>query len=289
MSLAACAIPVAGAIWMPDVLDDYQALLWLIALVPAFLLAYYRGWRGAATSAAGGMAIISITYAVTQTLGRPVPELLPAVVFFFIAIALGAGGLAQRLHRDAGTALATGAGFTDGASGLPNRAHAELHLQIEFSAAQRGRPLAVLLLDLDNFKGFNARHGTIAGDEILRILGDVLKRTTRRMNLAARFGDDEFICLLGGCDDDGAMVFVSRFQEALRAMAGQRQLPSISGGVASFGPSMRTHQDLLDAAESALKQAKREGRGRIRVHGRAINLPLALGEGAAEHAATEAT
>lgn len=275
LSLAAFAVPVAGALWMPEMLADYQALLWLVALVPAFLLAYYRGWRGAATAAAAGMALLSITYAVTQAMGRPVPELLPAVVFFFIAIATAAGGLAERLHRDKKAALSFDGGFTDPGTGLPNRPHAELHLEIEFSAAMRGRPLAVVLLDLDNFKGFNARHGTIAGDEVLRMLGEVLKRTTRRMNLTARFAEDEFICILGGCDDDGAMVFVNRFQEGLRAVSGHRALPSISGGVASFSPSMRGHHDLLAAAESALRQAKREGRGRIRVHGRAINLPFA--------------
>lgn len=278
LSLAACAIPIAGALWMPDVLEDYQALLWLVALVPAFLLAYYKGWRGAATSAAGGMAVISITYAITQTIGRPVPDLLPAVVFLFIAIALAAGGLAERLRREAGTALGAGAGFTDETTDLPNRSHAELHLDIEFSAAQRGRPLAIVVLDLDNFKGYNARHGHIVGDEMLRLLGDVLKRTTRRMNLAARFGDDEFICILGGCDDEGAVVFINRFQELLRTAAGELPLPCISGGVASYAPSMQTHHDLLAAAENALRHAKKDGRGRVRVHGRAINLPLTIGE-----------
>ncbi|HUP89170.1 MAG TPA: diguanylate cyclase [Longimicrobiales bacterium] len=274
ISLVALALPVAGAVWIPEVLDDYEALLWLVAVVPAFLFAYYRGWRGAATWLAAGMAILSITYAVTQATGRHVPDLLLPVVVFLILFSLLAGGLAERLHRDAGTALTTSSGFTDTATGLPNRNHAELHLEIEFSAAQRGRPLAVVLLDLDNFKGFNARHGAIAGDEIMRILGEVLKRTTRRMNLTARFGDDEFICVLGGCDDDGAMVFVNRFLDGLRAVSGQRPLPTISGGVASYGPSMQTHHALMEAAESALKQAKKEGRGRIRIHGRAINLPL---------------
>lgn len=287
ISLVALALPVAGAVWIPEVLDDYEALLWLVAVVPAFLFAYYRGWRGAATWLAAGMAVLSITYAVTQATGRHVPDLLLPVVVFLILFSLLAGGLAERLHRDAGTALTTSSGFTDSATGLPNRSHAELHLEIEFSAAQRGRPLAVVLLDLDNFKGFNARHGTIAGDDIMRVLGEVLKRTTRRMNLTARFGDDEFICVLGGCDDDGAMVFVNRFLDGLRAVSGQRPLPTISGGVASYGPSMQTHHALMEAAESALKQAKKEGRGRIRIHGRAINLPLDIGSLSNEAPAAE--
>ena len=277
LSLLALAVPIAGRIWIPEAFEDYEALLWLIAVVPAFLLAYYRGWRGAATALAGAMALVSVTYAATQAMDKPVPALLPAILVFIIAISLAAGGLAERLKREGGTALTASNDFTDVSTGLPNRAHAELHLEIEFSAAQRGRPLALVLLDLDNFKGYNTRHGSIAGDEILRIVGEVLKRTTRRMNMTARFADDEFLCVLGGCDDEGAMIFVNRFQEGLRAVAGQRPLPSISGGIASFGPAMSTHHELLSAAESALKQAKREGRGRVRVHGRAINMPLALG------------
>lgn len=274
ISLAAFAIPIGGAIWIPSVWQDYEALLWLIALVPAFLLAYYRGWRGAATSLAGGMAVLSITYAVTQATGKPIPALLLPIIVVYIAISLSAGWLAERLRRDGGTALTSASGLTDPSTGLPNRAHGELHLEIEFSAAQRGRPLAVVLLDLDNFKGYNSRHGAIAGDEVLRLLGEVFKRTSRRMNMTARMGEDEFLCILGGCDDEGAIVFVNRFYSSLQALAGERALPSISGGVATFGPAMRTPEDLLAAAEGALVQAKRDGRGRIRVHGRTMNLPL---------------
>jgi hypothetical protein len=74
VSLAALAVPVAGAFLVPDSLSDYQALLWLLALVPAFLLSYYRAWRGVATSLAFGMAVLSVTYAVAQSLGRQIPS-----------------------------------------------------------------------------------------------------------------------------------------------------------------------------------------------------------------------
>ncbi len=275
LSLAALAVPVAGAFWVPEAFEDYEALLWLVPVLPAFLFAYYRGWRGAATSLAACMAVLSVTYAVTQTIGRSVPELLLPVVVFFIFISLGAGGRAERLRAEAGDGPGDAARFTDAATGLPNRSHGLLHLELEFSAAQRGRSLALVLLDLENFKGYNAQHGNAAGDDMLHILGEVLKRTTRRMNLSARFGEDELLCILGGCDDDGALIFISRFQEALRAVAGQRPLPAISGGVATYNPGMRTQQDLLDAAENALRHAKRDGSGRIRVHGRISSLPLA--------------
>ena len=276
ISLAALAVPVTGAFWVPEAFADYEALLWLLAVVPAFLLSYYKGWRGVAGSLAGAMAVISVTYAITQATGHQMPQLMLPVIVIMIALFLGIGALAARFRRDIGADAVTGEGFTDPVTGLPNRAHAELHLQIEYSAALRGRPLAVVMFDIDNFKGYNQRHGEIAGDEVLRTLGAVLKKTTRRLNLTARYAGDEFICVLGGSDDDGAISFVNRFQQALREHAGHRPLPPISGGIASYTPSMTSHRDLISAAEGALRQAKKEGRGRVRVHGRKLNVPLAV-------------
>jgi diguanylate cyclase (GGDEF)-like protein/PAS domain S-box-containing protein len=286
ISLAALAIPVAGAFWVPEALEDYEALLWMLAVVPAFLLAYYKSWSGAAMALAGAMAVVSVTYAVTQAMGRPMPDLVLAIVIIVIALSLGIGALAERLHRG-GPAESPVAGFTDPTTGLPNRAHAELHLEIEFSNAQRGRPLAVVVLGIDNLKAFNARHGDIAGDEVVRLVADVLKRITRRMNLCARYADDEFLCVLGGSDADGSIAFVNRFQQSLLELAGQRPLPAISGGVATVQPSMKTHQDLVAAARTALKRAKKDGRGRLRVHGRTNTLPLMTGEKPATPAAEE--
>ncbi len=284
ISLAALAIPVAGAFWVPGALQDYEALSWMLAVVPAFLLAYYKAWRGAAVALASAMAVVSVTYAVTQALGRPMPDLILAVVVIMIAVSLGIGALAERLHRG-GPPESPTTGFTDLVTGLPNRAHAELHLEMEFGNAERGPALTVVLLDVDNLKGYNARHGDIAGDEVLRLVADVLRRITRRSNLCARYAEDEFLCVLGGANPDGAIAFVHRFHQSLHESAGQRQLPAISGGIAGVTPSMKTHSDLVAAARTALHRAKKEGRGRLRVHGRALDVPLVLGEKPAAAAA----
>ncbi|HEX6007084.1 MAG TPA: GGDEF domain-containing protein, partial [Burkholderiales bacterium] len=188
---------------MPGALQDYEALLWMLAVVPAFLLAYYKAWRGAAVALAAAMAVVSVTYAVTQILVRPMPELMLPVLVILIAISLGVGALAERLHRDAGHESA--GGFTDPATGLPNRAHADLHLESEFKSSA-GRSFAVVLFDVDNFKGFNSRHGAIAGDEVLRMVAEVLKKMTRRMNLSARYAEDEFLAVLSGADEEGAIA-----------------------------------------------------------------------------------
>ena len=272
ISLAALAVPVAGAFWVPEAWEDYEALLWILAVVPAFLLAYYKTWRGAAAALAGAMAAISLTYAVTQATGRPMPELMLPIVAILILLSLAIGGLADRIYRDTGKG--TTAGFTDPATGLPNRAHAELHLEIEFNAATMGRSLTVVLFDLDHFKAFVGRHGDIAGDESVRIVAETLKKITRRTNLLSRYADDEFLCILSGSDENGAIGFVNRFQQTLLSMAGQRQLPAVSGGIASIAPEMKSHHDLIAAARTALRQAKKEGAGRVRVYGTPLNVPL---------------
>jgi diguanylate cyclase (GGDEF)-like protein/PAS domain S-box-containing protein len=287
LSLAALTVPVAGAFWVPEAFADYEALLWLVAVLPAFLLAYYKGWRGVTASLAGAMALVSVTYAITQATGQPMPDLLVAVVVIIVLFSLAIGVFAKRMRPEATTGTSPYDGYTDPGTGLPNRSHAELHLQLEFEAAQRGHALSVVMLDVDNFKGYNTRHGAIAGDEVLRLVGDVLRKTTRRANLAARFSDDGFVCVLGGAEEDGAVAFVHRFQQVLHEAARQRPLPPVSGGVAAYNPSMISHEDLLAAAGTALRQAKKEGRGRIRVHGRKLNIPFAPGE--AEKPAEEPT
>jgi diguanylate cyclase (GGDEF)-like protein len=271
ISLAALAVPVAAGLLFPEGLNEYGSLLWLLALVPAFLLAYYRGWRGVATALAAGMATLSVTEATSTWMGQPVPDLLLGVVIAYVAIALGIGWLAEQLHqeRDEVEDMA----FTDILTHLPNRRHARVFLENEFAAAQRGRMLAVALFDLDNFKAFNDRHGHQAGDEALKVFAEVLTRTTRRMNLAARFGGEEFLAVLAGSDADGAMVFADRVRTALVSRSVGGEALSVSGGVAIYHPSMRSPDELLAAADHALYQAKREGRNCVRLFGHASMEP----------------
>ena len=263
LSLSALAVPVAGAFVFPEGLEEYATLLWLLALVPAFLLAYYRGWRGAATALAAGMATLSVTEAVANWLGQPVPDLLLGVVVVYVATSLGIGWLAERLHQDKDEV--EDMAFTDILTQLPNRRHARVFLENEFAAAERGRILSIALFDLDGFKAFNDKHGHQAGDEALCTFAEVLTRSTRRMNLSARFGGEEFIAVLAGSDAEGAMVFADRVRTSLEAHSVGGDGLTVSGGVAVYHPSMRTPDELLAAADQALYQAKREGRNGVRL------------------------
>lgn len=267
LSLGALAVPILGSVFFPARLADYEALLWLTALIPAFLFAYHRGWSGATTALALGMAVLSTTEAITSARGQTVPELLPGVVVVYVIIALAVGWLAEIFLRDRDEI--EDLAFTDALTSLPNRRHAEVFLENEFAAAERGRLLSVALFDLDNFKGYNDAYGHEAGDEALKAFAEVMVRTTRRMNLSARLGGEEFVAVLAGSDLHGATVFANRVrQELLARNLGAGPL-SVSAGVATYDPSFQGPKELLAAADRALYEAKRDGRNRVKAVGTA--------------------
>lgn len=147
---------------------------------------------------------------------------------------------------------------TDPLTGLANRRQLDRELMREFSAAQRGRKLVAVMLDLDEFKQHNDKHGHVAGDEALRRLAISLQSETRTMNLAARYGGDEFFALLADGDVAGAEVFVQRVRIRFRELMEEAGWPvlNVSAGIAEFDPSMETPEDLLLAADRALYVSK---------------------------------
>ena len=268
ISAAAFGVPMFAALGAPGVLGEYGALLWLLAVIPAFLLAYHRGWRGAATALALGMASLSVTQVVATAMNIELPSLLLGVVVAYIGITLGIGGMAEQMHRDKGTVERMA--YTDGLTRLPNRRHIKLFLDNEFAAAGRGRLLSAVLFDLDHFKEYNDRYGHAVGDEALRVFADVLARSTRRMNLSGRLGGEEFLTVLADSSSEGAMVFAERVRTVLKGhLLGDPPL-SVSAGVVTFHPGMRSADEFLAAADHALYQAKRAGRDRVKMFGQAI-------------------
>ena len=97
ISIAALGVPVVQALFFADSVGEYGAMLWLLPLLPAFLLAYYRGWRGVSLAFGGAMAALALTQVAAELLGRSVPNttLLLLVVGAYVGIALGIGWLAE--------------------------------------------------------------------------------------------------------------------------------------------------------------------------------------------------
>ena len=147
--------------------------------------------------------------------------------------------------------------LTDPLTGLANRRQIEIVLAREFAAAERGRRLFAVLFDLDDFKRYNDRWGHLAGDEALRLIGGILRSETRAMNLAGRFGGDEFLALLTDADWPGVRGFVDRIIERFdQEMAGLGRTLTLSAGMAAYTRGMRTPLELLAAADRALYREK---------------------------------
>jgi len=154
----------------------------------------------------------------------------------------------------------------DGLTGLANRRAAADALHAEAARAQRLQtPLAVVLADLDGFKEVNDEYGHAVGDEVLRVFADVLRQTVRESDVAGRWGGEEFLLLLPGADEEGAVQLAERIRVGL----GDRSIPGAPGlrVTASFGVAEYTgelnSEELVVAADSALYRAKRAGKDRV--------------------------
>ena len=263
MSLAALAVPVTATLMAPDWQDELGLLLWLTALVPAFLFAYYRGMRGVATALAGAMVVLVGTQVILRLSGDPLPhfEYLLAIVVVLIGICIGIAVFAEVLHRERHAAAQSA--LEDPLTGLANRRHMEIFLDAQFAAAGRGRRLMVILFDLDQFKRVNDQQGHAAGDDVLRVFGEMLQRHTRRMDLTARLGGDEFIAILTDNDPQSALLYAERlrgeFQEHLFPWGHE----TVSAGAAAHVAGMSAWDDLVAAADRALYEAKEAGRNRL--------------------------
>jgi diguanylate cyclase (GGDEF)-like protein len=257
ISIAALAIPVATVYWLPDwTSSGLGMLIWLTALIPAFLLSYYRGLQGVAVALAGGMAVITATQisVVAFQIAEPNWTLLVVIVSVYLAVSVGIATLAEMLRRERHAAEEMAR--IDRLTGLPNRRHVEDSLEREFAAAERGRDLTVVMFDLDHFKHVNDRQGHAAGDMTLKAFAKILRTNTRKENLSARFGGEEFVSVLRDTDADSAVLFAQRVLDQMRAWPLPRGAQTVSAGIAHYQKGMGSYELLLGEADRALYQAK---------------------------------
>jgi diguanylate cyclase (GGDEF)-like protein len=160
---------------------------------------------------------------------------------------------------------------TDVLTGLANRRHFEEMLKSEWARALRsGDSLALLMLDVDNFKAFNDRFGHPAGDAFLRRISQaILALEHRSTDLPARYGGEEFTYLLPATDLEGARQMAETIRLRVEKMSRDAENPgnfacSISIGCAALKPAHDLVSEMLiGAADAALYRAKRNGRNRV--------------------------
>jgi diguanylate cyclase (GGDEF)-like protein/PAS domain S-box-containing protein len=156
----------------------------------------------------------------------------------------------------------------DALTGLYNRRFLEESFRRELLLAERtGRPVSLIMSDLDHFKEVNDRDGHLAGDEVLRVLGSQMKANARASDIICRYGGEEFLLVLPGMTQEGAL---ERAEQLRRAMAATRFsygpsaiMVTASFGIAAFPSDGRTTDELIAAADMALYSAKSAGRNRV--------------------------
>lgn len=153
----------------------------------------------------------------------------------------------------------------DALTGVLNRQGINLRFAAELERSTRSRhPLTILLIDIDHFKAINDTHGNLAGDEALIRVADIIGAAIRAYDLLGRFGGDEFLVLLPEADTGKATEIAERIL-ANPAMMLAHQPITLSIGVAQATPDDHL-TTLIDRADAALYEAKRDGRNSVRAH-----------------------
>ncbi len=159
---------------------------------------------------------------------------------------------------------------TDGLTGLHNRRYLDSHLQTLFDrAVARKRPLSIVMLDLDRFKAVNDTHGHDGGDAVLREMARRLRKNVRGIDLACRYGGEEFIVVMPDTEADVAELVAERIRSEIAEVPfslgenGPLLTVTVSVGVSTLQRGSDAPRDLMKRADLALYEAKAGGRNRV--------------------------
>jgi diguanylate cyclase (GGDEF)-like protein len=158
--------------------------------------------------------------------------------------------------------------ITDNLTGLYNQRHFYHLLQAEIERTERyGRPLALLLLDIDDFKHFNDTYGHMEGDRVLERIGATIQRCVRRTDWAFRYGGEEFTVFMPETEGDQAGIVAERIRaefaaERFRPVPGREETKTVSIGIARYRPG-EDMKDYINRADQSMYMAKRQGKDRV--------------------------
>ncbi len=196
------------------------------------------------------------------------------VALVFVAYAGMVVARVQRRTHDAAIRLST----LDALTELYNRAFLFNAVDREINRAQRfGRGFCLLMMDLDGLKGINDLYGHHQGDVVLRGVAQIIRTNVRLVDVAARYGGDEFVAILPETDPTGANVVAEKIRqttaELVVRVGGRRTGASLSIGVVAYPDDGHTADELMLAADAAMYSAKRAGKNRVMGYAEPRELP----------------
>ncbi len=155
--------------------------------------------------------------------------------------------------------------FTDALTGLFNHRALQDRLAEHFALAREGKGrFSFILLDIDHFKRFNDTYGHRAGDEVLRLVAQILREHSPPDSVTARYGGEELAVLLPNSSLDEAIAVAEGLRCAIAEAKNPYRQITASFGVAEYKPYMHNHSEVVEVADAALYEAKRAGRNCVR-------------------------
>ncbi|RGP53321.1 diguanylate cyclase [Pseudomonas abyssi] len=156
----------------------------------------------------------------------------------------------------------------DSLTGLLKHADIKEQLELEAERAKRSHaPVSVAMIDIDHFKNVNDSYGHACGDNVIRALSNMLRQRLRKVDRLGRYGGEEFVAVLPGCNSDDAYQLLESIREAFNALqfssGGQQFHCSFSAGISACEADAWADEELLERADRALYRAKQSGRNRL--------------------------
>ncbi|GGC04240.1 hypothetical protein GCM10011352_33070 [Marinobacterium zhoushanense] len=156
----------------------------------------------------------------------------------------------------------------DALTRVHNRRYFNEQIDIEFQkTVRRNLPLSLLVLDIDHFKRFNDTYGHARGDQVLRVVAQILSRSVRKPGTVYRYGGEEFAVVLPGTDETDIAAVAERIRSRVESETAEADRITVSVGAATQrAERFRNPQTFFDAADTALYLAKEQGRNRVVQH-----------------------
>lgn len=206
-------------------------------------------------------AVIEHRTTLEQTLGRS-PGISVAVLDYFHNVRKLL--ISPKIIEEAKLLLLAKTSTKDELTQLYTRDLFDVVIEKEVQESLRkGKPLSLLILDIDNFKAVNDTFGHQKGDEILARIGDVINGSIRKMDFAARFGGEELVVIMPNTPVSAAEKIGERIRCNVEELIDDEVKVTISGGVSTLQKSGQSSKVLIAEADTALYDAKESGKNRI--------------------------
>jgi diguanylate cyclase (GGDEF)-like protein len=253
------AVEVAITMW--GVAPHGNAYMWFLVFIVVFAAYAFESRRAVALHV--GIAAAMLSVPILTTTSSDLDNVIAETLVAFPILVVAAGVVVHLRERLTAAIAAVGAeARLDPLTGVGNYRLLDERLRYELTRHRRtGRPLSVVVLDLDNFKAVNDVLGHLAGDQLLREVADALRTTVREADTVVRQGGDEFCILAPETGTEEAELLVGRIKHALRGLVAVGEPLSTSAGCATFPDDATSPELLLAQADHAQREDKLAGRG----------------------------